>query len=67
MESGIFYAAIFDGQKDVIFNTDRILTKENLLDTILPQSASLSDVIHIADTKGMEIYSDIVTQTLICR
>jgi hypothetical protein len=67
VESGIFYAAIFDGQKDVIFNTDRILTKENLLDTILPQSASLSDVIHIADTKGMEIYSDIVTQTLICR
>jgi len=67
VESGIFYAAIFDGQKDVIFNTDRILTKKNLLETILPQSASLSDVIHIVDTKGMEIYSDIVTQTLICR
>ncbi len=59
--------AIFDEQKEVIFNPDRILKEENMLTTILPQSKQFSDVIHIAKTDGMEIYSDIVTQKLLCR
>jgi hypothetical protein len=36
-----------------------------MLTTILPQSKQFSDVIHI--TGSMEIYSDIVTQKLLCR
>lgn len=67
MESGIFYAAIFAGQKEVIFNPEHILAKENLLAAILPESTKFNDVIHIAETKGMEIFSDIVTQKLLCR
>lgn len=67
VETGIFYAAIFDGQKDVIFNPGRILERENMLTSVLPQSTQFSDVIHIASTDGMEIFSDIVTQTLLCR
>jgi hypothetical protein len=67
VESGIFYVALFDGQKDVVFNTDHILSKKNLLEELLPQEGRLSDIIHVAGTAGMEIYSDIVTQTLICR
>ena len=67
VEAGIFYVAIFDEQKEVIFNPDRILKEENMLTTILPQSKQFSDVIHIAKTDGMEIYSDIVTQKLLCR
>jgi len=67
VESGIFYVAIFEGQKDVIFNTGRILEKENILESVIAQSTQLSDVIHIAKTDGMEIFSDIVTQTLLCR
>lgn len=67
VEAGIFYVAIFDEQKEVIFNPDRILKEENMLTTILPQSKQFSDVIHITKTGGMEIYSDIVTQKLLCR
>ncbi|HEY9061345.1 MAG TPA: PEP/pyruvate-binding domain-containing protein [Pseudobacteroides sp.] len=67
VETGIFYVAIFDGQKDVTYNPDRILGKENILHTILPQSAQFKDVIHIARTDGMEIFSDIMTQTLLCK
>ncbi|MGE4284268.1 MAG: PEP/pyruvate-binding domain-containing protein, partial [Clostridia bacterium] len=67
VESGIFYVAIFDGQKDVVFHPDRILERENILESISPQSTQLSDVIHIAKTDRMEIFSDIVTQTLLCR
>lgn len=67
VESEIFYVAIFDGYQDVIFNPDRIWQKENLLTSFLPESGQLKDVLHIANTSGMEIYSDIVTQKLLCR
>jgi len=67
VESEIFYVAIFDGYQDVIFNPDRILREENLLTSFLPESGQFNDVIHIANTRGMEIYSDIVTQNLLCR
>jgi len=67
VESEIFYVAIFDGYPDVIFNPDYILQKENLLTSFLPESGRFADVIHIANTGGMEIYSDIVTQKLLCR
>ena len=66
VETGIFYVAIFDGQNDVIFHPDRILEKENMLTSFLPASAQLSDVIHVSATKGMELFSDIITQTLLC-
>lgn len=67
VESDIFYVAIFDGYQDVIFNPDHILRKENLLSSFLPESDKFKDVIHIANTHGMEIYSDIVTQRLLCK
>ena len=67
VEAEIFYVAIFDGYQDVIFNPDRILREENLLTSFLPDSGQFKDVIYIANTKGMEIYSDIVTQKLLCR
>lgn len=67
VESEIFYVAIFDGYQDVIFNPDRILQEENMLTSFLPESVQYKDVIHIANTIGLEIYSDIVTQKLLCR
>jgi len=67
VESEIFYVAIFDGYQDVVFNPERILREENLLTSFLPESGQFKDVIHIADTNGMEIYSDIITQKLLCR
>lgn len=67
VESEIFYVAIFDGYQDVTFNPDRILREENLLTSFLPESGKFKDVIHVANTSGMEIYSDIFTQRLLCR
>jgi pyruvate, water dikinase len=67
VESGIFYVAIFDGQKEVVFHPNAILEKENMLASILPQSSQFSDVIHIAKTDGMEIFSEIVSQRLLCK
>jgi len=67
VETGIFYVAVFDGQNDVIYNPDFILKKENILETLLPQSSQYKDIIRIVKTDGMEIFSDIVTQTLLCR
>ncbi|MBZ5750373.1 PEP/pyruvate-binding domain-containing protein [Metabacillus rhizolycopersici] len=67
VESGIFYVAIFDGQKEVVFHPNVILEKENMLASILPQSSQFSDVIHIAKTDGMEIFSEIVSQRLLCK
>lgn len=67
VESGIFYVAIFEGQEGVVFNPDRILEKENILESVLPEGSRFSNVIHISQTTGMEIFSDIVTQKLICK
>lgn len=67
VETGIFYVAIFDEQRDVVFHPSRILERENRLTSIVPDSTPFSDVIHIAQTDGMEIFSDIVTQTLLCK
>ncbi|MBP1153994.1 MULTISPECIES: PEP/pyruvate-binding domain-containing protein [unclassified Paenibacillus] len=67
VETGIFYVAIFDEQRDVVLHLSRILERENMLASILPESTSFSDVIHIAKTDGMEIFSDIITQELLCK
>ncbi len=67
VESEIFYVAIFDGYEGVVFNPDRILQKENLLPSFLPDSRKFKDVIHVAKTDGLEIYSDIVSQRLLCK
>lgn len=48
-------------------NPGRILGKENLLGSFVPGSGRFEDVIHIAGTAGMEIYSDVVTQKVLCR
>lgn len=66
VETGIFYGAIFQGQDDVIYNPQLILQKENTLGDYLPSKDMYEDVIHICKTNGMEIFSDISTQTLIC-
>ncbi len=67
VETGIFYVAIFEERKNVVFNSEYVLNRENILTAILPECAQYSDVIHVAKTEGMEIFSDIVSQKLLCR
>ena len=49
------------------FNPDRIWQMENLLPTISPPGAPFVDVIHIAKSDGMNLFSDIVSQRVLCR
>lgn len=67
VETGIFYVAIFNGKADVIFNPSYILEKENVLENVVPESTQYSDVIHLVKTDGMEIFSDILMQKILCK
>ena len=67
VESGIFYVAIFAGHKDVTFNHAYLFSRPNALSDLLPNSAAFSDVIRLVQTKGLGIYSDIVSQRLVCQ
>ena len=67
VEADIFYVAIFNGQKEVIFHPERLQQYPNQYSNVLPGEHEMEKVIHIAKTDGLEIYSDIVTQTLLCR
>ncbi|MDD4096585.1 MAG: pyruvate kinase, partial [Oscillospiraceae bacterium] len=66
VETGIFYAAIFDGREGVTFRPELIRTRENLLDRLLPSASGYKDVIRVVETNGMELYSDIFSQTVTC-
>ena len=66
VESDIFYAAIFDGNEDVSFFPERILSEENLFGEILPSEKEWNRVIHLARTPGLTLYSDIISQKLLC-
>jgi hypothetical protein len=66
VESGIFYAAIFDGEKGVTFRAERILSLDNLLEEVIPAEKSWAQVIHLAKTTGLVLYSDITSQEILC-
>jgi hypothetical protein len=67
VEADIFYVAIFNGQREVIFHPEKLSQYPNIFKDILPGDNRLEEVIYIARTEGMEIYSDIIRQTLLCK
>ncbi len=67
VEADIFYAAILDGQRDVVFHDNIILEKENVIQTLVPVQPSIEKVIQVAETEGMEVYSDILSQRFLCK
>ncbi|MBN1171733.1 MAG: hypothetical protein JXA67_06125 [Micromonosporaceae bacterium] len=67
VESGIFYVALFDGQRQVTFRPNRILNSPNLLESISGEGAQFTGVIHVAAVPGVEVCSDIVSQIVLCR
>jgi hypothetical protein len=66
VETGIFYVAIWLGIRMSALSPGGP-GEENQLAILSPQSKAFSDVIHISRTEGMEIFSDVVTQIVICR
>lgn len=64
VESGVFYAAIFEKDKDVLYREDFVLERPNCIGEFV--KTSYSGVIHVARTDGLELYSDTVSQRLVC-
>jgi hypothetical protein len=65
VESGIFYAAIFEGDEGVSFNPEFILERENIFEAFLPAEKEWGKVIHVAKTDKLTLYSDITCQRLV--
>ena len=64
VESGVFYAAVFEKDDDVFYRESYVLEKPNcILDLV---RTSYTDIIHVARTDGLELFSDTVSQKLIC-
>lgn len=66
VESGIFYAAIFEGQTGVKFNAKCITNLENILGELLPEEKEWEQVIHVAKTNDLTLYADITSQDILC-
>jgi hypothetical protein len=65
VESDIFYAAVFDGEPGIVFCPEQILTRENLLTEKYTGEKKWDAVIHIAQTPGLILHSDITNQKLL--
>jgi hypothetical protein len=67
VEMQIFYVAVFSGEKNVVYNPKYILANKNLYREICPDSKDLSDIIIVCKTNALQIYSDVVSQCVLCR
>lgn len=66
VEAGIFYVALFKDQDTVEFNPEYIFNGENLLLTLCPEATSFENVIKVVKTESLQVYSDIVSQQVLC-
>lgn len=66
VESGIIFVAADRSRSGTLFNPGLLLERPNMLADVLPD-ARLDDVIHVVRSTGLELYSDILTQSLVCQ
>ncbi|AQP45282.1 PEP/pyruvate-binding domain-containing protein [Tessaracoccus flavus] len=67
VEGETFYAAIFGGQPGVVFNHERLTDQPNrILDLVPGATATLADVVHVVYPANLVLYSDVVSQRVIC-
>ncbi len=65
VESNILYIALFPDNKEVTFNEDFLLEKENRLAELVPNSNKYQGVVHVCDIdKGITVVADLVTQEI---
>lgn len=67
VEADIFYAALFNGQRDVVFHPEYLEEYGNVIRDFDLLDAQLAEVLQVARTDGLEIFSDIQKQYLVCR
>lgn len=67
VEMEIFYVAIFAGHGNVLYNPAYVLRYANLFGELCPDASALSGVIHVCRPEGLEVFSDVKTQRVVCR
>ncbi|MBN2221675.1 MAG: pyruvate kinase, partial [Vallitaleaceae bacterium] len=65
VEAEIFYVAIFAGQEGVEYNPQWNRKGMNVLLEMVPSAHEFSEIIQVSIAEGMEIFSDIETQSCI--
>jgi hypothetical protein len=66
VESDIFYAALFDGEPNVVFRPELFLAEEDLTEDFVQTEPQVLHALHLAKLPGLVLYADIVTQKIIC-
>ena len=68
VETGIFYVAIFPGEKDVIFNVPWLRKFTNQLEELAPDFVKYRDVVKVFDIReeNLKILADVVQRKVIC-
>lgn len=65
VESNIIYIALFPDNKEVTFNEDFLLGKENRLAELVSNNNKYQGVVHVCDIdKGITVFADLVTQKI---
>ena len=67
-EAGIFYAAVYPENSDVVYHPERLSHLPNTLTRTHPLAEDLAHVVKVYDLKEsrLNIRSDVVAQELIC-
>ncbi|HSN43491.1 MAG TPA: PEP/pyruvate-binding domain-containing protein, partial [Propionibacteriaceae bacterium] len=67
VEAGIFYSAVFEDRPGVTLNPGLVFGQPDLLTSLHPDAdPSVVGVVHVARFDDLELYSDIVTQRVLC-
>ncbi|WP_232548226.1 PEP/pyruvate-binding domain-containing protein [Propioniciclava soli] len=67
VETGIFYAAVFDTRPDVTFHPGLAVERPNLVSDLVTDAAPhLASVVHVAAFDDLELASDVVSQRVLC-
>lgn len=66
VESGIFYTAIFRERENVTYHEEYLTERENLVEQLLPEETGAAEVIGVYETPGLQVYSDITRQMVLC-
>lgn len=66
VESGVFYVALFpEHTEHVVLKKEKIENRENIVESIMGNEPINKDVIHIYDSSGCQLYSDILSQRVV--
>ncbi|MCX5749936.1 MAG: phosphoenolpyruvate synthase [Candidatus Saganbacteria bacterium] len=68
VEGDIFYSALFTENKDVLLNSDLVMSFSNKLSGLLPEYGKYQDVIRVCDFEDNKLMlaADVISQKVVC-